>query len=215
MSRIAIAALLLLAAQPALAADPPWRAAWYQVEMFPAVQIGGTPYDDKAACERDLMSRVCRGRLDIGRVIDRHGEPPGTEDEAERRIAANQGDPVERGRAALEVGPGTQIAADLDLRSVRIPDRETAVRAARDQTRAKAKRHVNGAAVSDVSADQLICAPVAHDAVLAAEPEIVAIDRVASPREGIERDDAALADTDLVDVERAAREYGEDLAIGR
>ncbi len=56
MSRIAIAALLLLADQPALAADPPWRAAWYQVEMFPAVQIGGTPYDDKAACERDLKT---------------------------------------------------------------------------------------------------------------------------------------------------------------
>ena len=56
MHRTTIATLLLLTAQPALAAEEAFRAAWYQVEMFPEVQIGDTPYDDKAACERDLKA---------------------------------------------------------------------------------------------------------------------------------------------------------------
>lgn len=54
MKRIAIAAVLLLGAQSALAADDAWRAAWHQVEVFPEVQPGAAAYDDKAACERDL-----------------------------------------------------------------------------------------------------------------------------------------------------------------
>jgi tetratricopeptide (TPR) repeat protein len=54
MSRIAIAALLLLAAQPALAADAPWRAAWYQVEIFPKVGFSLLTYYNKEECELDL-----------------------------------------------------------------------------------------------------------------------------------------------------------------
>jgi tetratricopeptide (TPR) repeat protein len=54
MKRIAVAALLLLAAGPALAADAAWKAAWYQVEIFPEVKYGDEPYDYKQECELDL-----------------------------------------------------------------------------------------------------------------------------------------------------------------
>ena len=55
MKHIAVAALLLMSAQSAFAADQEaWRAAWHQVEVFPEVNAGTTAYDDKAACEEAL-----------------------------------------------------------------------------------------------------------------------------------------------------------------
>ena len=54
MKRTAIAALLFFAAGPALAADAPWKAAFYQVEIFPEVKYGDEPYDHKQECELDL-----------------------------------------------------------------------------------------------------------------------------------------------------------------
>ena len=54
MHRIAIAALLVLAAHSALAADAAFRAAWYQVEIFPEVKFSEDTYDAKEACELDL-----------------------------------------------------------------------------------------------------------------------------------------------------------------
>ena len=54
MNRTAVAALFLFAAQSALAADAPWKAAWYQVEIFPEVKYGDEPYDYEQECELDL-----------------------------------------------------------------------------------------------------------------------------------------------------------------
>ena len=54
MKRIVIAALLLWPAPGALAADEAFRAAWYQVEIFPEVKYGDEPYDAKEECELEL-----------------------------------------------------------------------------------------------------------------------------------------------------------------
>lgn len=55
MHRTAIAALLALAAHPALAADAAFRAAWYQVEIFPEVKYSEDTYDAQVECELDLV----------------------------------------------------------------------------------------------------------------------------------------------------------------
>ncbi len=55
MYRIAVAALLVFAAHPALAADAAFRAAWYQVEIFPEVKYSDEAYDHEKECELDLV----------------------------------------------------------------------------------------------------------------------------------------------------------------
>src|SRR5205085_1605412 len=54
MERIVLAVLLAFTAQAALAAEKPWPAGWYQVEVFPEVKYGEEPYDAKASCQADL-----------------------------------------------------------------------------------------------------------------------------------------------------------------